>query len=334
MNRKVLSVVVPVYNMDDCLGRCLDSLLVSNQELFRMLEVIVVNDGSTDGSSALAHSYAERFPEVFRVIDKENGNSGSCVNAGLAAATGKYFRQLDADDYLDTELLEKFIPLLCEREEDLVSTPHKNCYPNGRFRIYGASCVEFGRAYPLDEVRIPSDDIGVLTMHSLTYKLELLRSYGHWQQEGVYYTDVEQCYFASAHAKDVYFSDMCLYQYIFGRDNQSVTYPMYSKNREHLLKVSLRVVKDYVVRVSSGISNNRKHILALQALESLKPVYWIYLLSDKDNPDFRELDRLVVSCPEFNAHAESACTIDGIPYVKLWHINGLTPRFIYACTTT
>ena len=97
MNQKILTIVVPVYNMEDCLNRCLDSLLISSQELMQMLEVIVVNDGSTDGTSALAHSYEARFPGVFFVIDKENGNSGSCINAALAVATGKYFRQLDAE---------------------------------------------------------------------------------------------------------------------------------------------------------------------------------------------------------------------------------------------
>ena len=319
--------------MEDCLDRCLDSLLVSNQELFRMLEVIVVNDGSTDGTSAVAHSYEQRFPEVFRVIDKENGNSGSCINAGLAVATGKYFRQLDADDRLDTALLEKFIPLLCEREEDLVSTPHKNCFPDGGYWLYEAEGVDYGRTYLLDQVRLSGGGIGALSMHSLTYRLDFLKSYGHWQQEGIYYTDVEQTYFASAYARDIYFSDMCLYLYIFGREGQSVTFPMYSKNREHLLKVSLRLVKDYLERSVSGISNNRKVILVKQALESVKPVYEIYLLAEKDNPGFRELDRLVVSCPELNAYAEAACIIEGIPYVKLWHYNGLTPHFIYACMT-
>lgn len=323
-----MSVVVPVYNMDDCLGECLDSLIVHHNGLLQKLEIIVVNDGSTDGTSAIAHRYADRYPGVFLVIDKENGNSGSCVNAALAVATGKYFRQLDADDRLDTVLLERFIRLLEKREEDLVSTPHKNCFPDGSYTLYGANGVEYGRTYLLDEVGIPGGNIGALSMHSLTYRLDFLKSYGHWQQEGIYYTDVEQCYFASAYARDICFSDMCLYLYIFGRDGQSVTLPMYSKNREHLLKVSLRLVKDYVQR-SAEVSANRKAILANQALESIKPVYWIYLMSDKDNPGFQELDRIILSCPELNTYAEAACTIVGIPYVMMWHISGLTPHFIY-----
>lgn len=325
-----MSVVVPVYNMDDCLGECLDSLIVHHKGLLQKMEIIVVNDGSTDGTSTIAHRYADRYPGVFFVIDKENGNSGSCVNAALAVATGKYFRQLDADDRLDTVLLERFIRLLEEREEDLVSTPHKNCFPDGSYRLYGASGIEYGRTYLLDEVRISGGNVGVLSMHSLTYKLDFLKSYGHWQQEGIYYTDVEQCYFASAHARDIYFSDMCIYLYIFGREGQSVTFSMYQKNREHLLKVSQRLVKDYVARCATGsMSRNRMTIIANQALESLKPVYWIYLLAERNNPDFQELDRLVLSCPEMNTYAESACIFDGIPYVMMWHTSGLTPHFIF-----
>ena len=329
MGQKILSVVVPVYNMEDCLGRCLDSLLVNNQELFQMLEVIVVNDGSTDGTTVMAHRYEARYPSVFRVIDKANGNSGSCVNAGLAVATGKYFRQLDADDWLDTPLLEQFIPLLCEREEDLVSTPHKNCFSDGSYRLYDAHSVEYGRAYLMDDIRMHSLDIAMLTMHSLTYRLDLLKSYDHWQQEGIYYTDVEQCYFATAHAHDIYFCDLCLYQYAIGREGQSVTIPMYSKNRDHLLKVATRLTKDYIARLSNSMTKNRWLMLVYQILESLKTVYFIYLLADAGNPDFRELDMMVVSCRELNAFVESSCIIDGIPYVKMWHINGLTPHFIY-----
>lgn len=315
--------------MEDCLGHCLDSLLVGNSVVFQLLEVIVVNDGSTDGTSALAHSYANRFPGVFSVIDKKNGNSGSCINAGLAAATGKYFKQLDADDWFDTELLEKFILLLRDREEDLVSTPHRNCFASGDTILYEAKGVEYGRTYLMDELPMPGKNVAVLSMHSLAYKLDFLRGFGHWQQEGMYYTDVEQCYFATANARDIYFSDLCLYQYYFGREGQSVTYPMYSKHREHLLKVSLRVVRDYVNRISDAMTSSRRIILISQALESVKPVYWVYLLLEPENPDFRELDRLVLSCPELNRYAESACVVKGIPYLRMWHINGITPHFMF-----
>lgn len=72
------------------------------------LEVIVVNDGSTDGSLDIIRRYEQKRPDLIKVIDKANGHYGSCVNAGLGIATGKYFKILDADDWFDTSALVEF----------------------------------------------------------------------------------------------------------------------------------------------------------------------------------------------------------------------------------
>ena len=92
---KILTIVIPTYNMQDYLHRCLDSLIVPEEQM-KHLEVLVVNDGSKDNSSAIAHEYQNKYPDTFRVIDKDNGHYGSCVNAALKIATGKYFRLVDA----------------------------------------------------------------------------------------------------------------------------------------------------------------------------------------------------------------------------------------------
>lgn len=105
---KILTIVIPTYNMQDYLRRCLDSLIVPEEQM-QLLEVLVVNDGSKDNSSAIAHEYQDKYPGTFRVIDKENGNYGSCVNRGLKEATGKYIKILDADDWFDTKALTSFV---------------------------------------------------------------------------------------------------------------------------------------------------------------------------------------------------------------------------------
>ena len=91
---KLLSIIIPTYNMEALLPRCLDSLLVDGA--LEQLEAIVVNDGSRDGSLAIANSYKERFPDTVTVIDKPNGNYGSTINAALPVAKGKYVKVLDA----------------------------------------------------------------------------------------------------------------------------------------------------------------------------------------------------------------------------------------------
>ena len=96
MTQNVLTVIIPMYNMERYIDQCLSSLLCGEEA--EALEVLVVNDGSTDDSPRIAHAYEARHPNVFRVIDKPNGHYGSCVNRALAEATGKYVKVLDADD--------------------------------------------------------------------------------------------------------------------------------------------------------------------------------------------------------------------------------------------
>ena len=120
--QKLLTIVIPTYNMQDYLARCLDSLIIKDDDLMSKLEVLVVNDGSKDNSSAIAHEYEAKYPNTFRVIDKENGNYGSCVNRGLKEAAGKYIKVLDADDWFDNSNFEKYLSVLSSIDADLILT--------------------------------------------------------------------------------------------------------------------------------------------------------------------------------------------------------------------
>lgn len=103
--------------MDKYLSKCLDSLLIPSID---KLDIIVVNDGSKDRSSEIAHSYVEKYPDSIRVIDKENGNYGSCINATLTTIRGKYVKILDADDSFNTTNFEEFIIQISKINADLV----------------------------------------------------------------------------------------------------------------------------------------------------------------------------------------------------------------------
>ena len=107
--------------MEDYLRQCLDSLIIAD-DLMQQLEVLVINDGSKDQSSAIAHEYSRKHPSTIFVIDKENGNYGSCINRGLKEATGKFIKILDADDSFDSAALAEFINQLRDTNADLVIT--------------------------------------------------------------------------------------------------------------------------------------------------------------------------------------------------------------------
>lgn len=104
---KLLSIVVPTYNMERYLARCLDSLLVPS--VIKHIEILVINDGSKDQSGVIAHNYQERYPQSVKVIDKENGGYGSVLNIGLLNASGKYFKVCDSDDWFDGEAFGNFV---------------------------------------------------------------------------------------------------------------------------------------------------------------------------------------------------------------------------------
>ena len=110
---KILTIIIPTYNMEKYLRRCLDSLII-DEEGMKQLEVLVINDDSKDSSSQIAHEYQDKYPDTYRVIDKENGNYGSCINRGLKETTGKYVKVLDADDWFDNKSLMLFLTKLVQ----------------------------------------------------------------------------------------------------------------------------------------------------------------------------------------------------------------------------
>ena len=110
MSQKILSIIVPTYNMEKYLSYCLDSFLIDKNR--DKLEVIIVNDGSKDRSLDIAKEYVSRAADVFRVIDKKNGNYGSCINAALPVVNAKYVKVVDSDDSVDTVHLDEFITFL------------------------------------------------------------------------------------------------------------------------------------------------------------------------------------------------------------------------------
>ena len=98
-----ISIIIPVYNVEPYLRRCIDSVL---EQTMQDYEIVVVNDGSTDNSGSICDQYANQYDQI-RVIHKQNGGLSDARNTGIKAATGDYILFLDSDDYLDTDALEK-----------------------------------------------------------------------------------------------------------------------------------------------------------------------------------------------------------------------------------
>jgi glycosyltransferase involved in cell wall biosynthesis len=130
---KTISIIVAAYNMEDYLGRCLDSVV--DHKWDDSVEVIVVNDGSKDRTLQIARQYQSEYPQIVTVIDKENGHHGSCTNAALPVAKGKYVKVLDADDWFDTDAFAYLIDKLQTLDSDLVITNYTNHYASRKKKL-------------------------------------------------------------------------------------------------------------------------------------------------------------------------------------------------------
>jgi len=115
-NTPLLSVIVPVYNVEAYVARCVESIL---NQTYKNLEVILVDDGATDASGAICDTFAAQDPRV-RVIHKENGGLSSARNAGLETATGEYITFVDSDDWIEGDALEKLLAATLEHQVELV----------------------------------------------------------------------------------------------------------------------------------------------------------------------------------------------------------------------
>ena len=123
---KILTITVPSYNAENYLLETIPTMLsISNIE---KLEIIIVNDGSKDNTLAVAQNLKQNYPNTIVIVDKENGGHGSTINAGIKIATGKYFKVIDADDWVESNNLEQLIEYLSECNDDEVISPFIKVY--------------------------------------------------------------------------------------------------------------------------------------------------------------------------------------------------------------
>jgi len=284
MSEKLLSVVIPTYNMEAYLRRCLDS--VTRDDVSSSLELIVVNDGSTDGSLAIMQEYAEKRPDIVNIIDKPNGHYGSCVNVALKVATGKYFRILDADDWFDTEELIKFLNLLQATESDVIVTPYCVHRRTQTYTIRPQGVV-FENKYSANDKHVWNrQQPNLYAMHAFSYKTSILKNVNLKLTEGICYTDTEYLLYPLQKAKDISFLNIVLYHYDWTRDGQSMTPDVYTKNHSHLAKIVSRFFKDFDQTLFTQLS---KRIF----LDILVKYYYRMLFCCIDDVELNKIDSIV-----------------------------------------
>ena len=221
---KYISFAIPCYNSQDYMAHAIESILPGGEDV----EIIIVNDGSKDRTSEIAHEYMEKYPEIIQVVDKENGGHGDAVNAGLNHAQGKYIKVVDSDDWVDEESLHKILALLrnLEEEKEQIDMLISN-YVYEKVGATHKKCIHYRNVLPQDEV-FRWDDIGhfhmdqYILMHSVIYRTDLLKLIQLELPKHTFYVDNIYVYYPLPHVRKIYYLDVDFYRYFIGREDQSV----------------------------------------------------------------------------------------------------------------
>ena len=235
---KLLTVTVPCYNSQDYMEKCIESLLCGGERV----EIIVINDGSKDATGAIGDRYAAQYPDIVKVIHQENGGHGAGINAGLKAATGKYFKGVDSDDEVSADFVNFLDRLeLCDEQGgvDLFVTNYYYVHTDG----IGDRSIDYSNVLP--EGRIFCWGVvkrfhphQMLTIHSCTFRTEVMRLCGGELPRKVFYEDNLMVCRTLPFVERMFYMNTNLYRYTIGREGQSVQDDVSRRRYTHHLQIA------------------------------------------------------------------------------------------------
>lgn len=239
---KYISFVVPCYNSEDYMEKCIDSLLIGKDDV----EIIIVDDGSTDKTGKIADKYQKKYPSIVKAIHQPNGGHGEGINTGLKHATGKYFKVVDSDDWVDKKAYKEILKKVKKIDADLIVMNYVYTYTDGREN----QTINFSNVFKNNEV-IGWDQIGrfkatqYLSLHSMMYKKSVLDEAKIKLPKHVFYEDNLFIYLPLPYTKSIYYLDVDFYQYFIGRADQSVQEPQLIKRSSHQVLVTKEICNKY-----------------------------------------------------------------------------------------
>ena len=237
---KYISFAIPCYNSEAYMEKAINSILVGGEDV----EIIVVNDGSKDGTQKIAERYQEKYPTIVKAVEKENGGHGDAVNCGLAHATGKYFKVVDSDDWVDEEALYKILDVLkkFEEEEKQVDMLLAN-YVYEKEGMEHKKVIEYKNVLPQEEIFGWNDvkhfHLGqYILMHSVIYRTDFLKLCQLRLPKHTFYVDNIYVYYPLPHVRKMYYMDVDFYRYYIGREDQSVNEKVMIKRIDQQIRVN------------------------------------------------------------------------------------------------
>lgn len=317
---KLLTIVIPCYNVEQYLAECLDSIL--DTQYNDVLEVLAINDGSKDGTLALAREYEAKFPEILRVIDKPNGGWGTVINLAIAEARGRYFKILDSDDWFDKAAFTEFMTALQGCDADIFASNYTTIH--GDIKRVGEKYDEAlcHRMLTIEEYAAHTHGTLHLPMTNITIRKQILTD-NNIQLPPRYYGDICYYMYAIANAATLYITNINLYQYRRANEEQSTNAAGYRRLYKNYIDVMKLIIAYYD---SSSFSPMKTKIVKRNILFHLAFAYKMLMSKDFCGT----LDDSHEVLLDFNKYLKQtspdlyrACfkiTNKHVPYVLIWRL--------------
>ena len=186
---KTVTFLIPCYNVAQCVNQCIDTMLA--ESISDDIEILLVNDGSKDNTLEVLRDYEKRYPNVVRVVDKENGGWGTAINLGIREAKGKYVKEVDADDWVSTENLPEYIAFLKEHDIDYIATDYTEYFKAEDKHVrHSYQKVIYNKPMSLNEFWEQHPTAWDFPIHAITYRTQMLQECG-LKVGDRYYGDIE-----------------------------------------------------------------------------------------------------------------------------------------------
>ena len=288
---KLLSITIPCFNSEAYMRHAVESLLPGGKDV----EILIVDDGSNDGTAAIADEYEHLYPDIVRALHKENGGHGDAVMYGLERAEGLYFKVVDSDDWVDersyphvldtlrklTENCKPIDLIICDYVYDKADAKHKKV-------------ISYNNCLPIDRC-FTWDDVGhfrmgqYILMHSAIYRTQTLRDSGMRLPKHTFYVDNLYVFIPLKNVNTLYYLNEVFYHYFIGRDDQSVHEDVMIRRIDQQLHVN-RMMAEAVD--FEGIKPEAKRKYMMNYLEIITAVSSVMLLRSGTEVNLKKKEAL------------------------------------------
>lgn len=323
---KILTFLIPCYNVATCVKRCVDSMLVP--DIWDEIEILLINDGSTDNTLEVLREYEDKYPEVVRIIDKKNGGWGTAINVGIQEAHGKYLKEVDADDWVSSDNLISYIEKLKSLDCDYIATEYTeyfkatNKYEHHTYLkdIYNKemSLYDFWENYPT---------AWDFPIHAITYRTQMLRENKIHVGER-YYGDIEYNLYPLPFVHSICVLFLNVTVYFRGSDEQSTSTKGYAKHYKDYAQMSQRITQ-FFLHLPASINSNLHQFIKQTVQGTVYKTYNLMMSPlyagnlENINKELRQYNLWLKETDKglykFCGHQRK----HGIAYIRLWRWFGI-----------